>query len=390
MACSDHLCVCPSSPGQPMVTDGGLCNSTAAVWFPSSLGAACAGDANCSFTAVCLAGQCSCPPGFRPWDEHNCTAIHVTAAPATSWTTLLVLLSGAGLIILFVFCIWILVHRNFVMRWTKDYDDGKRSTTLLVWSQASVGDRTWPSQEAVSQNIEARVAPQPAHSHVSGDSGPGTRDNGQAVAADHSSDTTNQLSSLTELRGLSSAPDESFARPVLSHEEVHLVYPHLRGITTSRPPPPPSAAQDAGETQPSSLSEQPGGAESLNASYFTIEPSSGPKSELRSVLSTSPRRRRRPRGAEGLARHVAFPAEPTTSSAPAVLPEIEYELVGPTEASGATSIPWSSFGSSLDSLLGTPVVARIRSATYDAALHRTPKNGSEDTSTASASRKYSE
>ncbi|XP_049271220.1 uncharacterized protein LOC119391377 [Rhipicephalus sanguineus] len=357
----------------------------AAALLPPSLGAACTADANCSSSALCLAGRCSCPPGFRPWDEHNCTVIHATT-PATPWMSLLVLVSGAGLIILFVCCLCILVHRNIATRWTKYYEGGKQSTTTLaVLSQASVVDRTLPIHKATSsQNTDSVGAQQQTDSPVSRDTGTSTYGfKGQPVAADHSSETTNQL---TEQRGLRTAPDESFVRPVLSCEEAQAKYPHLQSLLLA----PSAVQQEHGETAQSTSSEPPDHPEFSNPS--TAEASSGVESELPSALSTSSRRRKRPRGAEAVSRHVVFPAEPATSSMTVVYYENEHEPFVPTQPADATNLAWSSFGTSLDSLLGTPVVARVRTVMDDAALHRTLKTASEYSSMPSAiiSRKRSE
>ncbi|KAL1475447.1 hypothetical protein MTO96_019653 [Rhipicephalus appendiculatus] len=239
---------------------------TAAALLPPSLGAACTADANCSSSALCLAGLCSCPTGFRPWDEHNCTAIQATA-PATPWMRPLILVSGAGLIILFVFCICILVHRNFATRWTKYHDGGKQSmTTLVVLSQASAVDRTSLIHQATSsQNTVAVGVQQQAGRPVSGDTGPSTDVfKGQREADDHSSETTNQL---TEQRGLATAPDESFVRPVLSCEEAQAKYPHLRSVLLTSS----VVQQEHGEKAPSMSSEPPDHPEFTNAS--TVEAS---------------------------------------------------------------------------------------------------------------------
>ncbi|KAL3235460.1 hypothetical protein MRX96_048294 [Rhipicephalus microplus] len=376
MSCSDHLCVCPSSPGEPMMTDGGLCNSTAAALLPPSLGAMCTADANCSSSALCLAGQCSCPPGSRPWDEQNCTTIEVTR-PATPWISTITLVCGAGLIILFVFCICVLVHSNFARRWTKCYDGSKQSTTtLVVWSQASSVDGTLPlHQAASSQNTDLVGMQKQPDSAMSGDSSPYTYDlRGPQATDDHSSEMTNQL---TDQRGLHTAPDESFVRPVLSCEEAQVRYPHLRSALLASS----AVQQEHGKTSP--LPEPPDHPEFMHASVG--EATSGSKSDLPSALSTSTRRHKRPRGAEAVARHVVFPAEPTTSSLTVVYYEADANVTRMTflylaKSVDTSNLPWSSFGSSLDSLLVTPVVARVRTTTDDAALHRTLKTGSEDPS----------
>ncbi|KAH8041814.1 hypothetical protein HPB51_018566 [Rhipicephalus microplus] len=299
---------------------------TAAALLPPSLGARCTADANCSSLALCLAGHCSCPPGFRPWDEHNCTTIEATR-PGTPWISTITLVCGAGLIILFVFCICVLVHRNFARRWTKCYNGSKQSTTtLVVWSQASSVDGTLPlHQAASSQNTDLAGVQKQPDSAMSGDSSPYTYDLREPQAADdHSSEMTNQL---TDQRGLHTAPDESFVRPVLSCEEAQVRYPHLRSALLASS----VVQQEHGETSP--LPEPPGHPEFMNASVGEV--TSGSKSDLPSALSTSTRRRKRPRGAEAVARHVVFPAEPTTSSLTVVYYEGEHEPSIPTQAASS-------------------------------------------------------
>ncbi|XP_075744500.1 uncharacterized protein LOC142803262 [Rhipicephalus microplus] len=205
---------------------------------------------------------------------------------------------------------------------------------------------------------------------MSGDSSPYTYDLREPQAADdHSSEMTNQL---TDQRGLHTAPDESFVRPVLSCEEAQVRYPHLRSALLASS----VVQQEHGETSP--LPEPPGHPEFMNASVGEV--TSGSKSDLPSALSTSTRRRKRPRGAEAVARHVVFPAEPTTSSLTVVYYEGEHEPSIPTQSVDTSNLPWSSFGSSLDSLLVTPVVARVRTTTENAVLHRTLRTGSEGSS----------
>ncbi|KAK8762816.1 hypothetical protein V5799_025917 [Amblyomma americanum] len=53
------------------------------------------------------------------------------------------------------------------------------------------------------------------------------------VGGERSTELTNQMTSMSELRGLCSAPEESFVRPVLSGEELYRKYPHLREMLTS-------------------------------------------------------------------------------------------------------------------------------------------------------------
>ncbi|KAL3196265.1 hypothetical protein MRX96_045287 [Rhipicephalus microplus] len=143
MVCSNSLCVCPSSSLQPITSGDGLCNFTAASLFPLSLGAACTADANCSSSALCLAGECSCPPGFQPWDEHNCTAVPQTIATSGPWMALSMLLSGVVIIILLVIWFCAFTQWSYGLRWAKTYAGGKESApTLHVWSQASMGDLT--------------------------------------------------------------------------------------------------------------------------------------------------------------------------------------------------------------------------------------------------------
>ncbi|KAL1424896.1 hypothetical protein MTO96_019758 [Rhipicephalus appendiculatus] len=189
MACSNSLCVCPSSSQQPLASGDGLCNFTG------------------------------------------------TSSP---WMGVPMLLSGFVLIILLVISFCVFTQWSYGLRWAKRYISGKESApTLHVWSQASMGDLT-PSVPIapmhVSQNSDSAVTPttprQLDSDLFAGGSG-SLRDSWMAALADRSSELTNQMTSMTELRGLFSAADESFVRPVLSGEEMYSKYPHLRLILTS-------------------------------------------------------------------------------------------------------------------------------------------------------------
>ncbi|KAK8762815.1 hypothetical protein V5799_025916 [Amblyomma americanum] len=69
---------------------------------------------------------------------------------------------------------------------------------------------------------------------------------------------------LSDLRGLCSAPDESFVRPVLSGEELYQKYPHLRDMS-------PSSPETSSEGVPTATSGTPFRAEQLSASWITVE-----------------------------------------------------------------------------------------------------------------------
>ncbi|KAL3240146.1 hypothetical protein MRX96_047985 [Rhipicephalus microplus] len=99
----------------------------------------------------------------------------------------------------------------------------------------------------------------------------------------------------------------------------------------------------------------------------------------RSALVSS-KSRRRPSRCDSPTKRVVFPDEPTTPSTPAAQPDSESEGLGQrstysqTFRTSSTGTPWSTFGSSLDAILSTPVVARISASssfTDDATLHAT-------------------
>ncbi|KAL3240147.1 hypothetical protein MRX96_047986 [Rhipicephalus microplus] len=150
------------------------------------------------------------------------------------------LLSGVVIIILLVIWFCAFTQWSYGLRWAKTYVGGKESApTLHVWSQASMGDLTASVPMApmqASQNSDSVGTPttlrQLDSDLCTGASG-GLRDSWMAAMAERSSELTNQLTSMTEQRGLFSAPDESFERPVLSSEEMYSKYPHLRLILTS-------------------------------------------------------------------------------------------------------------------------------------------------------------
>ncbi|KAH6934099.1 hypothetical protein HPB50_020037 [Hyalomma asiaticum] len=384
MACSNNLCVCPFSPSQPVTIGDGLCNIAVASLFPLPLGAVCTADANCSSPALCVAGQCGCPPGFQPWDEHNCTAIPQTIAPS-SWVSLQLLLPGFVVIILFVVWFCTFTQGNGP-RWAKAYIGGKESVpTLHVWSQASMGDQT-PSapmaQMMASQNTESVVTaatPRQIDSDLFCGGSCSPPESWTAAIAERSSDLTNQMTSMTEQRGLFSAPDESFVRPVLSGDEMYAKYPHLRFILSS--------TSSSTATVPA---ERPSTA---MVPYRTDTPLSA----SRQTTLLSSKSRKRPARSESPSRRVAFPDEPAVPPAPAAQPESESEQHGQRSSSSqvlrrsSTGTPWSTFGSSLDTILSTPVVARVcasASRTDDATSHAASQvKGSEEQHTLSTTTK---
>ncbi|XP_049520742.1 uncharacterized protein LOC119444882 [Dermacentor silvarum] len=382
MACSSNLCICPSSAPGPMTMDSRICNATAGSLFPLSLGAACTADANCSSSALCLAGQCSCPSGFQPWDEHNCTAIQ-TEDPSSSWMSPLLPLSGFGLIILLVVCVCASTQWSYGSRWAKSYIGDKESApTLIVWSQASIGDQT-PSVplalQPASPNTDS-LAQQQMDSELFNEGLCSQHDSWLAAVAERSSELTNQLNSLTELRGLCSVPEESFVRPELSGDEMYSKYPHLRLIlsTTSS-----SSAHVPAQRRPTPLTPvhtetTPSASRQTSESELTSS-----KVGLRPALQ-SPTSRKRAARSESPSKRVAFPDELAASSV--LQPESESEQLGQRSAAlqafrRSSSTPWSTFGSSLDSLLSAPVVARIvtsSSCTDDAVSHTTTSAKSND------------
>ncbi|XP_050043512.2 uncharacterized protein [Dermacentor andersoni] len=202
MACSNNLCICPSASPGPMTAHGSLCYAT---------------------------------------------------DPSSSWMSLLLPLSGFVLIILAV-CVCASTQWSSGPRWAKSYIGDKESApTLIVWSQASIGDQTLSGPlelHPASQNTDSLVQQQ---QHMDSELFSGgfysPRDSWLAAMAERSSELTNQLNSVTELRGLCSAPDEPFVRPVLSGEEMYSKYPHLRLILSSTSS---SSAQVAPERPPTS------------------------------------------------------------------------------------------------------------------------------------------
>ncbi|XP_075539363.1 uncharacterized protein LOC142574077 isoform X2 [Dermacentor variabilis] len=202
MACSNNLCICPSAAPGPMTAHGSLCYAT---------------------------------------------------DPSSSWTSLLLPLSGFVLIILAV-CFCASTQWSSGPRWAKSYIGDKESApTLIVWSQASIGDQTFSGPlelHPASQNTDSPVQQQHMDSELFSGGFYSPRDSWLAAVAERSSELTNQLNSVTELRGLCSAPEEPFVRPVLSGEEMYSKYPHLRLILSSTSS---SSAQVAAERSPASL-----------------------------------------------------------------------------------------------------------------------------------------
>ncbi|XP_065299084.1 uncharacterized protein [Dermacentor albipictus] len=384
MACSNNLCICPSASPGPMTAHGSLCYTTAASLFAHSLGAVCTADTNCSSSALCLAGQCSCPPGFQPWDDYNCTVIQ-TVDPSSSWMSILLPLSGFVLIILAV-CVCASTQWSSGPRWAKGYIGDKESgPTLIVWSQASFGDQTASGPlelHPASQNSDSLAQQQHMDSEQFSSVFYSPRDSWLAAVAERSSELTNQLNSVTELRGLCSAPEEPFVRPVLSGDEMYTKYPHLRLLLSSTSS---SSAQVAAERPPAS--SIPFHTEiTPSASHQSTESElSSSKGGLRSALQ-SPTNRKCAARSESPSKRVAFPEEPVAPSSSVVQPESESEQLGQRSAGlqafrTSRSTPWSTFGSSLDSLLSTPVVARVvtcSSCTDSAVSHATTLDKSKD------------
>ncbi|KAH7960478.1 hypothetical protein HPB49_020149 [Dermacentor silvarum] len=336
-------------------------------------------------------GQCSCPSGFQPWDEHNCTAIQ-TEDPSSSWMSPLLPLSGFGLIILLVVCVCASTQWSYGSRWAKSYIGDKESApTLIVWSQASIGDQT-PSVplalQPASPNTDS-LAQQQMDSELFNEGLCSQHDSWLAAVAERSSELTNQLNSLTELRGLCSVPEESFVRPELSGDEMYSKYPHLRLIlsTTSS-----SSAHVPAQRRPTPLTPvhtetTPSASRQTSEARFRLcDSTTDLENTLFIVRKTlqSPTSRKRAARSESPSKRVAFPDELAASSV--LQPESESEQLGQRSAAlqafrRSSSTPWSTFGSSLDSLLSAPVVARIvtsSSCTDDAVSHTTTSAKSND------------
>ncbi|XP_054931810.1 uncharacterized protein [Dermacentor andersoni] len=156
--------------------------------------------------------------------------------------------------------------------------------------------------------------------------------------------------SMSELRGLGGSSIEPFVRPVLSNEKVYTRYPHLARIFLP-------ASQRSGPV--SGPSEPPVSEKASNEKTKKDESFMSSTSERSSKL-------RRSRRASGSVKHAVVSPKEDDRKGPQAADAAPCEAGCPRDDSGSSrqqpcdfSLSWSSVGSSLDTLLSVPVVARV-------------------------------